>query len=110
MGTQDEDKQNTHKNPNKYNTTQKTKKMSNTDPHHNTSYSVKKTNCVGIIQCRLQFFQFCLCSIYEMISPINIHMPFPVRSGIEIQIGIFSLKGKNTFQEKEVGVTFDKIK
>jgi hypothetical protein len=29
-----------------------------------------------------------------MISPINIHMPFPVRSGIEIQIGIFSLKGK----------------
>ena len=45
-----------------------------------------------------------------MISPINIHMPFPVRSGIEIQIGIFSLKGKNTFQEKEVGVTFDKTK
>jgi len=37
-------------------------------------------------------------------------MPFPVRSGIEIQIGIFSLKGKNTFQEKEVGVTFDKTK
>ena len=51
-----------------------------------------------------------MCSLYEMISLINIHMLFPVRSGIEIQIGIFSLKGKNTFQEKEVGVTAGKTK
>ena len=96
MGTQGTRRGQT-KHTQKNNTTQKTKKMSNTDPHHNTSSSVKKTNCVGIIQCRLQFFLLCLCSIYEMISPINIHMPFPVRSGIEIQIGILSLKGKNTF-------------
>ena len=46
MGTQGTRRGQT-KHTQKNNTTQKTKKMSNTDPHHNTSSSVKKIKLRG---------------------------------------------------------------